>query len=672
MNESEKLNTLIEILDDSIDISPEAVTQYGFYRKNISFYFKSRGLSDYNLEQTGTESFSQNYTVIFQQFMNRIKNLKEMIPNFEEFVLSINERKSTQQFHDNFRDLSTNNHLNNDLEYYKGNYTEKFTAEDIQLQVQRIVDEWKYYTNDNNLKDKLIPNFKKINKLIDKLDILDELSPIYEEFIETFDKIDKLANAYNNAKFYTEILNDEKVIVENKNFLTIDRDIINGKKIDTRIIEAIEPARIELHDYINNPERLFNQPRFNKKLPEIYQELGVSHLINEITSEMSIMYNTVIQQPVDKSLTDAEAFVRAQLKQQSNPLVAFLDNKQVNQSILFELSFDQHVKHPKVYFFNDNSIVFKNNKEEYKIPFNNKEATPLIIETLNNIIDLKLRKSPYISKFFKSEIKSNYLNIKQCITAINTYVNNEAILKANKFNIIDHKNPDYIYTDFESLDDKMNLVITNHLNRQYAHSIASSKYKHLYDDESYKVIAEIKDLGVESKILQDLIGKKLAAFKTPQDFNTALVKLLNNFSNFTSVKILEKAKDNNIEVISQENNVIVLKIENFNQSKELGSSSWCITRENHYFQSYSKNNHQYFVYDLNKNSIDNDSIIGITLDPHGLYKASHFKNDNSVGEKNSKDLQLLIVQKDKKNYPIIDSSLTELLIKKQIKIQLNP
>jgi hypothetical protein len=177
----------------------------------------------------------------------------------------------------------------------------------------------------------------------------------------------------------------------------------------------------------------------------------------------------------------------------------------------------------------------------------------------------------------------------------------------------------------------MNAIIKNHKVKQYAHSIASNKYMHLYDEKSYKIIEAIYDLKIESSVLQDNIGKKIAAYHTPDEFNAGLKSLLNTFSDFTPEKIREKAAACKADIIVEDDNKIIIKIEDFKQSNIMGSSSWCIARDEHYFKSYVGDyNHQYFIYDFSKDSSDNESMIGITLTPELDCEAAHAKNDDDV------------------------------------------
>src|SRR5690606_34900688 len=101
---------------------------------------------------------------------------------------------------------------------------------------------------------------------------------------------------------------------------------------------------------------------------------------------------------------------------------------------------------------------------------------------------------------------------------------------------------------------------------------------------------------------------------TSDEFNAGLQKIIDSINNFDPDIISDKSKNLNINTLYKEDNVYVFKIDNFEQSKAIGSTSWCISRHEHYFDSYTENNAvQLFIFDFNKSSKDNKSMIGMTL-----------------------------------------------------------
>ena len=140
------------------------------------------------------------------------------------------------------------------------------------------------------------------------------------------------------------------------------------------------------------------------------------------------------------------------------------------------------------------------------------------------------------------------------------------------------------------------------------------------------------DLNLPDNSLQEYIGKKIAAFKTPEEFNGALSKFLESLNSFTLEATLNKAEKFGIQVISENHNKLILRINNFEESKTMGSSSWCISRSESYFHSYADGAEQYFLFDFSKENTDNASMIGITLHTNGEYSTAHYKDDSECAE----------------------------------------
>lgn len=300
--------------------------------------------------------------------------------------------------------------------------------------------------------------------------------------------------------------------------------------------------------------------------------------------------------------------------------------------------------------FKDNSVILKLNDETIKKPVKNNDIKQDIETIFNAEISHILRKKPVLSKIALKSLSSNYAKVEGLIVLLETYTNNENILKSKGYDLNKKLQSNKSY---EYIDDEMNVEIIDHKMRQYADSIASNKYKHLYNEESYIIISELYFSDVDKNLLQVLIGKKLASYKTPEDFNAGLKRMIDSLNGFDHETILLKAKVNEATIVSNLDDILILEINNYKQSQSLGSPSWCISRQEYYFDSYvDETNRQYFIFDFNKRSDDNNSMIGITLDLKGNIVAAHLKNDEAISENNQfiSDIINTIKEKQRKSY----------------------
>jgi hypothetical protein len=134
-------------------------------------------------------------------------------------------------------------------------------------------------------------------------------------------------------------------------------------------------------------------------------------------------------------------------------------------------------------------------------------------------------------------------------------------------------------------------------------------------------------------------------------FNDNIKSLINSFNDFDIESIKIKAVSNKVKVISDSDNILILEIENFDQSKKLGSGSWCISRNKTYFDQYTeKGGKQYFIYDFNQTSKSVKSLLGVTLTKTNTVKAAHNKSDSQLKDK--KMIDYLIEKVTKLEEPV--------------------
>lgn len=442
-------------------------------------------------------------------------------------------------------------------------------------------------------------------------------------------------------------------------------DILN--RLHDRL--AQNPDSQEIHIHMQGAVKSLHEILLdNKKVIDYYQSKDIGSLIaiedlDKFRRDIYSCFETIYEKGCANKKTNysmADQYINT--LSTATGISKFLVDKTLSDDLV--LNVDLNVgQYRNIKMFNDDSMIVTDADSKVKRVFSNIEATFILNDIIGNDIKQSLRKTPVIMKKFMDMYIENNRRPVSVYLVMNTYLNNEQVLKSNKFNIIDAlqkmkediNSKQYLeerkFDDHcEALDDEMNAIVKNHKVKQYAHSIASNKYMHLYDEKSYKIIEAIYDLKIESSVLQDNIGKKIAAYHTPEEFNSGLKGLLNTFSDFTPEKIREKAAACKAEIIVEDDNKIIIKIEDFKQSKIMGSSSWCIARDEHYFKSYVGDyNHQYFIYDFNKDSSDNESMIGITLSPEIECEAAHMKNDDDIS--NDKKLTLdniaIIVKNDR-------------------------
>lgn len=185
---------------------------------------------------------------------------------------------------------------------------------------------------------------------------------------------------------------------------------------------------------------------------------------------------------------------------------------------------------------------------------------------------------------------------------------------------------------FETLSDKLELMIIENEKQKFVKKFISNKYKHLVNDDTVKLFHIIKDdLDIsDHKVVQGLITKKLAAYKSPEEFNKALKGIINQVSGGKK-KILKTIEDNNINLIHQDDEVIIVNVETYEQICKIGTENWCIVRDKYFFEDYVNfPNKQYVIFDLTKDNIDPLYMLGVTIDHKGNSTAAHDMEDEAI------------------------------------------
>ena len=322
-------------------------------------------------------------------------------------------------------------------------------------------------------------------------------------------------------------------------------------------------------------------------------------------------------------------YYQYEISQHSGDLATFMLDKKYANSIENRMTLTQSQKIQDFIVFSDSSICYKKGGE-YQTIKDKAEYSSIFSELEHSIIAYQLRKKPkianYISKLYKES--GDGINpvgkLGNVLIVINTYLDNEQILKNMKMDLTVFENK-----SFEAIDDHMNDLINQHRLTQYAHSILSNKNKHLLTDKSLNQFKVLKDSGISKTVIQNLIGKKMSAIKTSDDFEAYLEKVIDHVSGFSEEVLIEKLNESKIKPVYHENNVVVFEIDTFEESKKFGSPSWCISRNDYYFNDYkSEGNKQYFLYDFNRDEKDNQSMIGFTVRTDGSTQTQHSKNDD--------------------------------------------
>lgn len=433
-------------------------------------------------------------------------------------------------------------------------------------------------------------------------DISDKLDNLCSMSKSTFSFMEDMARLINE---YVQIEPYMKISTSNKHELSIYKDEMDDLTLRYKEIMGASP---------------------------IYLDMECKHVINQQIKEFDSLKEDILSRIKETDPTvqfNLSEFYYRDINLHSGNLAGFMLDKKYEDSIVSRITLTESQKIQDYIVFDDSSVCYKKGGI-YKLVNDQADHKKIVSELEHSIVAYQLRKKPkvaqYLSKLYN---ESGYDGIpvgqlENVLIVIDTYLNNEQILKNMKMDLTVFENK-----SFEAVDDHMHGLINKHKLNQYANSILSNKNKHLLNDASLDLFKVLMESGVSKSVIQSLVGKKLSAINNQNEFKQYLEKVVSHVSGFSEDILIDKLNSSKITPVINENNVIVFEIDTFEQSQKFGSPSWCIARSDYYFNDYkNENTKQYFMYDFNRNEKDNESMIGFTVNKDGSMRTQHAKNDD--------------------------------------------
>jgi hypothetical protein len=172
----------------------------------------------------------------------------------------------------------------------------------------------------------------------------------------------------------------------------------------------------------------------------------------------------------------------------------------------------------------------------------------------------------------------------------------------------------------------------------------------------------------KNKELQDLFFLKVRRYKNITELITAANSYIKAANNASTSKFLQAIQRTNVkyghmngaEIVFDENGILIIEVRSFAANKDLNSNtSHCIASSSGQWDNYvagdNNYNKQYYIYNFNLPPSDNNSVIGITIEPNYRIRACHAKNDAGI----SGSIKSILKEWEKKYK--IDEDLFEIL-----------
>lgn len=508
-----------------------------------------------------------------------------------------------------------------------------------------------------------------------------EFEKSFEKFIENFlkhsrknkfddnlylDNVAELRSIHKNKKTYSHYEKDENEINEHINVINNYIKEVKDTKITFKTLTDISKKLVTLNGVLEslNSDNDYSYKHSDKRVAVINKKIAdqkqeIKYLKDSLSSTIdklpAVMESAAKIKELFQAMDDnaepkfksnlAMKFIKNQERKEDlvsaiqSKIVSFLQDKLSEDDIVDRYEFTKGQKNEEVLIFKDGSIATLKHGVYVTPEMKYGAYKELSEEISKDVASFLLRKKPkLIQPFIQKMAQENY-NVNGLYIAINSFINNEQILKNYHFDVLEELSK---ANSLEYFDDAIDKVRRTHEQNMLSASIFTGRYKELYDKKSADYIKSLYELKVTKEDLQDNIGKKMAGFKTSAEVNDALKKYVNSLQEFEADATVKKAANFETNVAHHTEDMVILKINNYEASKALGSGSWCISRHESHFDSYagSKDKLQFFVFDYTKESNDKLSMIGITLNTDGTHSAAHIKNDDPLYASDKKFLAL--------------------------------
>lgn len=172
----------------------------------------------------------------------------------------------------------------------------------------------------------------------------------------------------------------------------------------------------------------------------------------------------------------------------------------------------------------------------------------------------------------------------------------------------------------EYLEDNIFAFKNRAKNEKFINSLFSSKDNFKKSERIINTLSKMLQSNKDGQIFVSNLFKKMVIFKSEQELYDNILLLKKRMEDDWSdvgvrLKIQKYIDNGGAEIVfSEDDTSMIVKVNNFETMKEIGTNQWCIAREKHYYEQYNTlDANQYILYDFTKPKSHNESLIGATI-----------------------------------------------------------
>lgn len=320
------------------------------------------------------------------------------------------------------------------------------------------------------------------------------------------------------------------------------------------------------------------------------------------------------------------------LKKINKEIILFFDTSRIKKS--------NYEDFKDLFFIKLHSIFLNLDNPHYTIKLfqeNIKKFNLMIFDIgINKVIDDNFKKNPFwkklITQSFLSSSMFSFLYYENTIPKISKNIMENKHLIKNITPLL-FSSLDKNFHSLEFIDDFIEKHIKYLKIKNNIKKIMGNKFNSLISQDSYDLYIKIYNYFDDIEKTNKFLNIKPSAYKNSDTFFYFMKDKIKELTEFKQNDLIQKLNSLNIKYLKN-GDLLLFEVNSYEHLKELGSSDWCIHRNEFYFNKYtSKKNRQFLCYDFSFDFYRKEYIIGITCNYNLDIVCSYYK-DNTVCEKN--------------------------------------
>lgn len=202
--------------------------------------------------------------------------------------------------------------------------------------------------------------------------------------------------------------------------------------------------------------------------------------------------------------------------------------------------------------------------------------------------------------------------------------------KLTSINNLDRKVDEF--EKLEDLYDYLQIFESNRSVNQIIKSLPSRTRQ--YVSEELRELLRMKSGDKINKAIKNLYSKKGGKYHDSASLLQITKEVIENVEGGWDMETIKaKLEAQGIMIVKETDHILMARIDNYTDSKAVGSKHWCIVTSESMWNSYVTDfTTQYFAWNFDKEQSDREHMFGCTISPSGVIANGHWADDAAIGD----------------------------------------